>query len=205
MHDHAVLQDVRGGSSAGRDRGEEAPANAPQCAARRGRHPCVDGWQMRVATRRSRLASGQCAQRCCPPPAAVPCRSVGRHKRELAEMCVKAVLAVADLERKDVNLDLIKVRDIAVPQRNTLYRLLRRLSCAGAVWMREGGRQRVQQQLDDGPGPCAPPCERDCHPLRFQPAPASPLRRVAACSWTERWAGGWRTPSWCMASCWTRR
>jgi chaperonin GroEL (HSP60 family) len=35
---------------------------------------------------------------------------VGRHKRELAEMCVKAVLAVADLERKDVNLDLIKVR-----------------------------------------------------------------------------------------------
>lgn len=37
-----------------------------------------------------------------------PC-SVGRHKRQLAEMCVKAVLAVADLERRDVNLDLIKV------------------------------------------------------------------------------------------------
>ncbi len=35
--------------------------------------------------------------------------SVGRHKRELAEMCVSAVLSVADLERKDVNLDLIKV------------------------------------------------------------------------------------------------
>jgi hypothetical protein len=35
---------------------------------------------------------------------------VGRHKRELAEMCVKAVLSVADLERRDVNLDLIKVR-----------------------------------------------------------------------------------------------
>lgn len=34
---------------------------------------------------------------------------VGRCKREQAEMCVKAVLAVADLERKDVNLDLIKV------------------------------------------------------------------------------------------------
>jgi T-complex protein 1 subunit epsilon len=28
----------------------------------------------------------------------------------MAEMCVKAVLAVADLERRDVNLDLIKVR-----------------------------------------------------------------------------------------------
>jgi T-complex protein 1 subunit epsilon len=27
----------------------------------------------------------------------------------MAEMCVKAVLAVADLERKDVNLDLIKI------------------------------------------------------------------------------------------------
>ena len=27
----------------------------------------------------------------------------------MAEICVKAVLAVADLERKDVNLELIKV------------------------------------------------------------------------------------------------
>lgn len=35
--------------------------------------------------------------------------SVGRVKRDMAEMCVKAVLAVADLKRKDVNLDLIKV------------------------------------------------------------------------------------------------
>jgi hypothetical protein len=35
--------------------------------------------------------------------------SVGRCKREQAEMCVKAVLAVADLARKDVNLELIKV------------------------------------------------------------------------------------------------
>ena len=36
--------------------------------------------------------------------------SVGRFKQELAEMCVEAVLSVADLERRDVNLDLIKVR-----------------------------------------------------------------------------------------------
>ncbi|KAG6505394.1 hypothetical protein ZIOFF_037750 [Zingiber officinale] len=35
--------------------------------------------------------------------------SVNRCKRELAEIAVKAVLAVADLERKDVNLELIKV------------------------------------------------------------------------------------------------
>ncbi|PNW84739.1 hypothetical protein CHLRE_03g156750v5 [Chlamydomonas reinhardtii] len=34
---------------------------------------------------------------------------VGRLKRPMAEICVKAVLAVADLERRDVNLDLIKV------------------------------------------------------------------------------------------------
>lgn len=34
---------------------------------------------------------------------------VGREKRRMAEMCVKAVLNVADLERKDVNLDLIKL------------------------------------------------------------------------------------------------
>ncbi len=30
-------------------------------------------------------------------------------KRDMAEMCVKAVLTVADLKRRDVNLDLIKV------------------------------------------------------------------------------------------------
>ena len=34
---------------------------------------------------------------------------MGRCKRTMAEMCVKAVLAVADMEHKDVNLDLIKV------------------------------------------------------------------------------------------------
>mmetsp|Transcript_8515 Transcript_8515/g.13446 ORF Transcript_8515/g.13446 Transcript_8515/m.13446 type:complete len:461 (-) Transcript_8515:1249-2631(-) len=34
---------------------------------------------------------------------------VNRCKREMAEICVKAVMAVADLSRGDVNLDLIKV------------------------------------------------------------------------------------------------
>lgn len=34
---------------------------------------------------------------------------VNQYKRHLAEVCVKAVMAVADLERKDVNLELIKV------------------------------------------------------------------------------------------------
>lgn len=38
-----------------------------------------------------------------------PYCSVGRLKRPMAEICVKAVLAVADLPRRDVNLDLIKV------------------------------------------------------------------------------------------------
>ncbi|KAL6744908.1 T-complex protein, epsilon subunit [Haematococcus lacustris] len=34
---------------------------------------------------------------------------VGRLKDQMAEICVRAVLSVADLERRDVNLDLIKV------------------------------------------------------------------------------------------------
>ena len=34
---------------------------------------------------------------------------VNRCKREMAEICVKAVMAVADMDRRDVNLDLIKV------------------------------------------------------------------------------------------------
>ena len=41
-----------------------------------------------------------------PPPPAI---SVNRFSRELGEICVNAVLSVADLERKDVNLDMIKV------------------------------------------------------------------------------------------------
>ena len=44
--------------------------------------------------------------------ASVRACSVGRLKRHMAEICVKAVLAVADLDRKDVNLDLIKVRGL---------------------------------------------------------------------------------------------
>ncbi len=43
----------------------------------------------------------------------MPARSVGRLKRQMAEMCVQAVLDVADLERRDVNLDLIKVGCLA--------------------------------------------------------------------------------------------
>ncbi|MFS8029139.1 putative TCP-1-like chaperonin intermediate domain superfamily [Helianthus anomalus] len=35
--------------------------------------------------------------------------SVNRCKRSLVEIAVKGVMVVADLERKDVNLDLIKV------------------------------------------------------------------------------------------------
>ncbi|KAI3970364.1 hypothetical protein MKX01_024011 [Papaver californicum] len=40
---------------------------------------------------------------------ALSSKNVNRCKRILAEIAVKAVLAVADLERKDVNLDLIKI------------------------------------------------------------------------------------------------
>lgn len=34
---------------------------------------------------------------------------VSKYKRELARIAVDAVLAVADIERKDVNFDLIKI------------------------------------------------------------------------------------------------
>lgn len=40
---------------------------------------------------------------------AVPRLRVGRCKRALAEIAVEAVMSVADLERRDVNLELIKV------------------------------------------------------------------------------------------------
>jgi len=50
------------------------------------------------------------------------CR-VGRLKEQMAEICVKAVLAVADLARKDVNLDLIKVCVcVCVCASNLLYK-----------------------------------------------------------------------------------
>ena len=48
-------------------------------------------------------------------------RSVGRCKREQAEMCVQAVLAVADLDRKDVNLDLIKASVSVAVSRHSFH------------------------------------------------------------------------------------
>jgi T-complex protein 1 subunit epsilon len=40
---------------------------------------------------------------------ALSSKVVNRHSEALAKMCVRAVLAVADLERRDVNLELIKI------------------------------------------------------------------------------------------------
>jgi len=34
---------------------------------------------------------------------------VNKYQRQLAEICVKAVLSVADIERKDVDFELIKI------------------------------------------------------------------------------------------------
>ena len=39
----------------------------------------------------------------------IPVRSINRHQRRMAEIAVQAVLSVADLERKDVDFELIKV------------------------------------------------------------------------------------------------
>lgn len=91
MHDHAVLQDVSESSprilagtlSAGSAQLVGCRAQLHLFAPLAAADPCYGAFQCGC--------------------------SVGRHKRQLAEMCVKAVLAVADLERRDVNLDLIKV------------------------------------------------------------------------------------------------
>ena len=56
------------------------------------------------------------------------CR-VGRYKRQMAEICVKAVVAVADLERKDVNLELIKVRAQLITVLMFLSKLLNARPC----------------------------------------------------------------------------
>ncbi|KAK4488761.1 hypothetical protein RD792_004546 [Penstemon davidsonii] len=49
---------------------------------------------------------------------------VNRYKRSMAEIAVKAVLAVADLERKDVNLDLIKVEGGKLEDTELIYGIL---------------------------------------------------------------------------------
>lgn len=76
---------------------------------------CASGFAAisQPALHQQRMPACYTAMSTRPPavPPSLPHRcSVGRHKRQLAEMCVKAVLGVADLERRDVNLDLIKVR-----------------------------------------------------------------------------------------------
>lgn len=64
------------------------------------------------------------------------CCRVGRLKDQMAEICVKAVLSVADLDRRDVNLDLIKVR--AAKTQNDLMHgaSWRRMEMHGSAWMR---------------------------------------------------------------------
>lgn len=102
MHDHAVLQDVRAFPFCVFDLWAAlVPAPASLGA----------GLLLAAGARRSAPCRVAALTRPCPRRPAPPCRSVGRHKRPLAEMCVQAVLGVADLERKDVNLDLIKVRN----------------------------------------------------------------------------------------------
>ena len=80
-------------------------------------HFGADNVEPLVRTCMTTLSSKMCVFRICRLPltqyltltlAFLAC-SVNRCKREMAEMCVQAVLAVADLERRDVNLDLIKV------------------------------------------------------------------------------------------------
>lgn len=68
---------------------------------------------------------------------------VGRYKRQLAEMCVQAVLAVADLERRDVNLELIKL-DGKVGRRLEDTRLVR-----GIVLDKDMSHPQMPKELHD--------------------------------------------------------
>jgi T-complex protein 1 subunit epsilon len=86
----------------------------------RGLHPLriAEGYEMacRVATARlDDIATEFAFASNDPEPLIKTCMTtlsskiVGRCKRRMAEMCVSAVLSVADLDRRDVNLDLIKL------------------------------------------------------------------------------------------------
>jgi hypothetical protein len=112
---------------------------------------------------------------------------VGRLKRPMAEMCVDAVLSVADLARRDVNLDLIKVRG---------ERRERGREEGGRVW---------RASATTTPNPAPPP----------RPAPLfrrSPLNtkthhkktRKKSHSSRAKQAAPWTTPASSAASCSTR-
>ena len=85
-----AAKEGKGGGAGGAGGGAGAPS--PSSSANTGSGSSSDIEQL-VATCATTLSS----------------KIVGRCKRDMAEMCVRAVLAVADLERRDVNLDLIKV------------------------------------------------------------------------------------------------
>ncbi len=59
----------------------------------------------------------------------------------MAEICVKAVIAVADLQRKDVNLELIKVSR----HFTTCYRVVR---CSNKPMLLLNAQAMLQQSYD---------------------------------------------------------
>ena len=116
---------------------------------------------------------------------------VGRCKRQLAEICVRAVLAVADLERKDVNLDLIKVEGkVRRRWRSEAAVTLRGLSAWGnrrrtgrlphpLAGRRQAGGHGAGQRHRDRQGHVAPP-DAQAHRRRQDRDPDLPLRAAQA-------------------------
>ena len=132
-----------------------------------------------------------------PPPDRL--NSVGRHKRELAEMCVQAVLAVGDLERKDVNLDLIKVSS-ASSGRGGACTACMRVVCARSMAGRARGCM-VRGCGEACAGELVGVGARAHLPARLCPHALLPHKlcvctRCRARSLTARWAGAWKTPCW---------
>ena len=112
MQDHAVLQSVSGlagqgvgGSERDHDVAAQSLGSAGPQQGRRVRN-ALSFHAQAVGCLRDQRPLTQPARHPSFPPMLLP-RSVGRLKDQMAEICVRAVLAVADLERRDVNLDLI--------------------------------------------------------------------------------------------------
>lgn len=121
---------------------------------------------------------------------------VNTHKRKMAEIAVRAVLSVADLERRDVNFDLIKVEGKAGGK----------MEDTELVKVRRGGRKGGRA---DAARPFARALarSRSLHTRALSPVTAPfalasrPLRsRRASCSTrtgaTRRWPRRSRTRAW---------
>ena len=111
---------------------------------------------------------------------------VNRSHRPMAEIAVDAVLAVADIERKDVNLDLIKM-DGKVGGRLEDTKLVRGIvidkDMSHHRWSRTSRMQALRAHVRRAAPPPPPPRRPPAAPA---PAPLAPRRPLAAPSRPHR-------------------